>query len=182
VVSLIPWKGLTITRWSGMRDSPAGSCLMLSLFCRHLGGLCSLIQAAYRGSSAANPSQSTEMFDEPPGECRKSAESASKPRLELLPVAALEQIAGALTFGAGKYGDHNWCRGARWGRYYAALLRHLFAWWSGENCDPETGLSHLAHAGACLLFLIEYETRGWGSDDRYRGPDGGTFTKNDGSN
>ena len=120
-------------------------------------------------------------FDEPTGEARKSAESASKPRLELLPSAALEQIAEVLTYGAAKYDANNWCRGARWGRYYAALLRHLFAWWRGEDRDAETGLSHLAHAGCCLLFLMEYQCNGWGSDDRFRGPDGERFRKDDGS-
>jgi hypothetical protein len=120
-------------------------------------------------------------FDEPPGEARKSAESASKPRLDLLPPAAMEAIAKVLTFGAGKYGDNNWARGARWGRYYAALLRHLLAWWRGEELDPETGLSHLAHAGCCLVFLLEYQRNGWGTDDRFRGPDGQGFRKDDGT-
>lgn len=120
-------------------------------------------------------------FDEPDGECRKSAESAGKVRLDLVPTAAVEQIAEALTYGAGKYGDNNWCRGGRWGRYYAALLRHIFAWWRGEDTDPETGLSHLAHAGCCLLFLLEYQRNGWGSDDRFKQPDGGEFKKADGA-
>jgi hypothetical protein len=123
--------------------------------------------------------QQQHSFDEPDGECRKSAESASKPRMELLPVEALHEIAEVLTYGANKYGPNNWCRGARWGRYYAALLRHIFAWWSGEDKDPETGYSHLAHAGCCLLFLITYQAKGWGSDDRYK-PDGQPFIKNDG--
>jgi hypothetical protein len=120
------------------------------------------------------------VFDEPAGECRKSAESALKPRLDLVPTAAIEEIAAVLTFGAGKYGDNNWCRGARWGRYYAALLRHLFAWWRGENLDPETGLSHLAHAGCCLLFLLTYQRENWGTDDRFTGSDGTAFVKDDG--
>jgi hypothetical protein len=139
-------------------------------------------------STTANTSSETVMtdritnpFDEPTGECRKSAESASKPRLELLPSAAIEQIAEVLTYGAAKYDDNNWCRGARWGRYYAALLRHLFAWWRGEDRDPETGMSHLAHAGCCLLFLMEYQRNGWGADDRFRGPDQERFVKHDGA-
>jgi hypothetical protein len=127
------------------------------------------------------PPEHGAVFDEPAGEARKSAESASKPRLELLPGAALEQIAEVLTYGAAKYDANNWCRGARWGRYYAALLRHLFAWWRGEDRDAETGMSHLAHAGCCLLFLMEYQRNDWGSDDRFRGPDGERFRKDDGS-
>jgi hypothetical protein len=42
-------------------------------------------------------------------------------------------------------------------RYFAALMRHLTAWWDGERADPESGLHHLAHAGCCLLFLIWFD-------------------------
>jgi hypothetical protein len=138
-----------------------------------------------RGSGYSEPSSefsyySQGGFDEPNGECRKSGESASKPRLELVPWTAVSEIAEVLTFGADKYGANNWCRGARWGRYFAALCRHIFAWWRGENLDPETGKSHLAHAGCCLLFLMEYQRNDWGSDDRFKGPDEAPFQKSDG--
>jgi hypothetical protein len=119
-------------------------------------------------------------FDEPTGEARKSSESASNPPLDLLPLAAMEEIAEVLAFDANKYGAYNWARGARWGRYFAALLRHTWAWWRGEDRDPETGKSHLAHAGACLLFLMEYQRNGWGTDDRFRGADDQQFRKDDG--
>lgn len=118
-------------------------------------------------------------YDVPPGEARKSSESAAKPRLDLVPWPAVEQIAEVLTYGAAKYDDNNWARGARWGRYFAALCRQLFAWWGGENLDPESGLSHLAHAGCCLLFLMSYQRNGWGTDDRFTGPDQHAFVKGD---
>jgi len=121
------------------------------------------------------------LFDEPEGECRKSAESATKPRLELVPYECVEEIAEVLTFGAAKYEANNWARGARWGRYFAALLRHAFAWWRGEDRDPETGFSHLAHAGCCLFFLMAYQRHGWGKDDRFLSPDNKPFTKHDGA-
>lgn len=133
----------------------------------------------FEPSPAENPEE--QMFDEPEGECRKSAESATKPRLELVPFEAVEEIADVLTFGAQKYGANNWRRGARWGRYFAALLRHLFAWWRGEDLDKETGLSHLAHAGCCLFFLMTFTRNGWGSDDRPVGPEPGEFQKHDGA-
>ena len=104
-----------------------------------------------------------------------------KIRVDLLPTMPLLEIAEVLTYGAKKYGDNNWCRGARWGRYYAALLRHLFAWWQGKDRDEETGYSHLAHAGCCLLFLMAYQVEGWGEDDRLRGSDGEVFVKSDGA-
>jgi len=65
-----------------------------------------------------------------------------------------------------KTGERNWEHGMKWGRPFAALMRHMWAWWGGEGKDPETGMSHLWHACACLAFLIAYEARGTGSDDR----------------
>lgn len=106
--------------------------------------------------------------------------STGKTRFDLVPFSAVGEIADVLEFGAQKYSANNWCRGTEWSRYYAALCRHVFAWWQGEDLDPETGLSHLAHAGCCLLFLMEYQRNAWGTDDRFKGPDGETFVKHDG--
>lgn len=89
-----------------------------------------------------------------------------KVRLDLLPPELVEGVGAVLTFGAHKYGARNWEKGMRWGRPFAALLRHLWAWWRGEEKDPETGMSHLWHAGCCLAFLIAYEQRQIGDDDR----------------
>lgn len=103
-----------------------------------------------------------------------------KTRYDLVPFGAVGAIADVLAYGAEKYGAHNWTRGAAWSRYFAALCRHLFAWWRGELADPDTGHSHLAHAGCCLLFLLEYQLQGWGEDDRFRQPDSEPFHKDDG--
>lgn len=91
-----------------------------------------------------------------------------KVRMELLSVCALQEIAKVLTVGAQKYTSHNWRQGFAWSRLHGALLRHVTAHMSGEDRDPETGYSHLAHAGCCLMFLLEHEIRGLGTDDRYR--------------
>ena len=89
-----------------------------------------------------------------------------KRRLELVPWDAINEITKVLEFGANKYSDNNWCRGAAWSRYWSACMRHLTAWWMGESNDAETGYSHLAHAGCCIVFLIAYEKRGIGDDNR----------------
>lgn len=89
-----------------------------------------------------------------------------KRRLDLLPVGPLLDIADVLTFGANKYADRNWERGFPFSRPYAAALRHMLAWWSGETNDPETGLNHLAHAATNIMFLLEYAHTGAGEDDR----------------
>ena len=90
----------------------------------------------------------------------------TKTRYDLLPPELLEETAKVLTFGAQKYSAHNWAQGASWSRYFSAMMRHMWAWWKGEDNDPETGFSHLAHAACCLSFLIAYQRRGLGEDDR----------------
>ena len=90
-----------------------------------------------------------------------------KIRLDLMPPELLTAVGSVLTFGAKKYSDRNWEKGMKWGRVYAALQRHLLAWHSGEEKDPESGMSHLWHAGCCVAFLITYEQRGIGEDDRF---------------
>lgn len=93
-------------------------------------------------------------------------DDSGKPRYDLLPPELLDGVARVLTFGADKYGERNWEKGMRWGRPFAALMRHMWAWWRGEACDPETGMSHLWHAGCCVAFLMTYEQRRIGTDDR----------------
>lgn len=93
---------------------------------------------------------------------------AGKIPLNLLPTPAIEEIAKVLEFGAKKYDAYNWAKGMAWSRLIASALRHLFAWSRGEDKDPETGLSHLAHVGCCVLFLLQYELSSLGTDDRYK--------------
>lgn len=91
-----------------------------------------------------------------------------KPPMSLLPSAALKEIAKVLDFGATKYSAHNWRKGLKWSKLYNALLRHIFSHMDGEDLDDETKLSHLAHAGCCILFLLEHELKGLGEDDRFK--------------
>lgn len=85
---------------------------------------------------------------------------------DLIPPELLFSIADILKFGASKYAPRNWEAGMDWSRVFAALQRHMWAWWGGEDLDPETGKSHLWHAGCCIAFLIAYEQRKIGKDDR----------------
>lgn len=94
-----------------------------------------------------------------------------KPRVDLLPTTPLLEIAKVLGFGAKKYDAHNWRGGIEYSRLIGAALRHILAYNDGEDKDPESGLSHLAHAGCCILFLLEQEAKGTGLDDRYK-PEG----------
>lgn len=93
-------------------------------------------------------------------------DDAGKPRMDLIAPEFLVGTAKVLAFGADKYAPRNWEAGMSWGRCFGALMRHMWAWWGGEKCDLETGLSHLYHASCCLMFLAAYEERGIGTDDR----------------
>ena len=90
-----------------------------------------------------------------------------KPELGLVPRSLIWAVGTILTFGAKKYGAHNWRKGLAWSRAYNATLRHLTAFWDGETQDLESGKSHLWHAACELAFLIEFEEKGIGHDDRY---------------
>lgn len=91
-----------------------------------------------------------------------------KPPLGLLDSYALEAIAKVSGFGAKKYGKDNWRGGLEWSRVISAALRHLLAFNSGEDLDKESGLSHLAHAGCCIMFLLWYSKYKQEKDDRYK--------------
>lgn len=94
--------------------------------------------------------------------------SLQKVRLDLLPMIAQVQVARVFTFGAAQYGDQNWREGFSYSRCYGAALRHLAKWNLGEEVDDESGITHLAHAVANLMFLIEYQASGRGTDDRIK--------------
>lgn len=89
-----------------------------------------------------------------------------KPRMDLIAPELIIELGKILEFGARKYEDRNWERGIDWGRYYGALQRHLWAWWSGEENDLETNESHLSHAACCLMFLLASSKRKIGNDTR----------------
>jgi hypothetical protein len=89
-----------------------------------------------------------------------------KPDLSLLPREFLDEVAKAMMYGEKKYGRYNYTGGMAWHRIIAACLRHVTAFASGEDTDRESGVSHLGHAGACVLMLTVYYKRNLGTDTR----------------
>lgn len=76
----------------------------------------------------------------------------------LVPFQAMDEIVKVLMFGAQKYDRDNWRYvDNAMQRYAAAAFRHLTAHVKGERVDPETGISHLAHVGCCVLFMLALE-------------------------
>jgi hypothetical protein len=93
---------------------------------------------------------------------------SDKPPMNLLSREALEQTAMVMAFGKEKYAAHNWRGGFAWSRPLSAAMRHLMAFNDGEDKDPESGLSHLAHAACCIMFLLEFEKTHKHLDDRFK--------------
>jgi len=94
-----------------------------------------------------------------------------KLRWDLVPLPGMEEVVRVLTDGAERYGDNNWFRGEglEYSRLFAAVQRHLAAWWQGEDNSPDHGFHHLAHAASSLLTLVTYHKLDYqGVDDRPR--------------
>lgn len=96
----------------------------------------------------------------------------NKSPLALIPSQPLNEVADVLGFGASKYGPNNWRsdgENTEWSRTYSSILRHLNAFWDGEDLDPESGHKHLAHACTQLFILIQHINDGHHKmDDRYK--------------
>lgn len=88
----------------------------------------------------------------------------------LIPWEAMDEVARVYDAGAKKYSSHNWRKGYEWSKSFSAACRHLFAFWRGEDRDPELGTLHLAMAVFHLLGLITFSLnreRYGRFDDRY---------------
>ena len=83
---------------------------------------------------------------------------ANKPRLTLVPMQILYDIAAIREYGIAKYGDtESWRRVEPW-RYRDALARHIIEYIRDpDSRDSESGLPHLHHAACNLAFLAELE-------------------------
>lgn len=93
-----------------------------------------------------------------------------KAPLDLIPVEPLYRVAEVFGFGAQKYKRENWRAGnpPEWGRIYASIQRHLTSFWAGEDIDPESGLSHLAHAATQVLMMLYYFQFHQDRDNRFK--------------
>ena len=87
--------------------------------------------------------------------------------LHLFPPVAMELIALVMKNGAEKYGPYNWrLTKVKSSTYYAAMLRHLTAYFEGQDIDPESGKPHLAHVAASVCILLDADSKGCLIDDR----------------
>lgn len=85
----------------------------------------------------------------------------------LCPTTFVAGISMSMLEGCLKYGRSNFrAVGVKASIYYDACLRHLIAWFEGEDIDPESGIHHLYKAGACLAVIADAMETGKLNDDR----------------
>jgi hypothetical protein len=86
----------------------------------------------------------------------KAIYGRAKPSLSLIPSGAEIPISRVLELGASKYGPFNWRKDpVEAETYISAARRHMASWYDGEEYDLESAESHLAHAAACLMILLD---------------------------
>lgn len=79
----------------------------------------------------------------------------------------MAEIGVAMLEGACKYGRHNFREvGVRGSVYYDAAMRHLMAWWEGEDIDPDSGMNHIIKVMSCLSVLRDSMIQENWVDDR----------------
>ena len=88
-----------------------------------------------------------------------------KPKFSTVPKGALLETAKVFTYGANKYGKHNYSGKMVGSRYIDAAQRHILAYEMGEDID-ESGHPHLAHAIASLMMALDGILIGQVDDDR----------------
>lgn len=97
----------------------------------------------------------------------KEALGIAKVPMHCVPSAPLLEVALAMMEGGRKYGTHNYREmGVRVSTYYDAVMRHIIAWWEGEDIDPDSGVHHVVKAIACLFVLRDSMCMGNCKDDR----------------
>lgn len=89
------------------------------------------------------------------------------PLFSVVPPSSLIAEGIVMRHGAEKYGPYNWReKSVQISIYIDAAMRHISAYWDGEDIDKDSGISHLFHAKAGLGVLIDAIESGKVIDNR----------------
>ncbi len=120
-------------------------------------------------------------WPEPFGVNPKHNAGIKKASLSCVPAPVLMEVGIGMQEGAAKYGRHNYrAVGILASVYYDATMRHVMAWWEGEDIDSdsctfdeqtgepiqESGLSHITKAICSLVVLRDAMIQNKVTDDR----------------
>lgn len=97
----------------------------------------------------------------------KDLVGSTKVSMSKFPAVAIVHGAHAMMDGAMKYGAYNWrAKQVQADIYVDAALRHLAAWFEGEELAQDSGVHHLGHAIACCAILLDAQETGNLIDNR----------------
>jgi len=99
----------------------------------------------------------------------KDAVGSGKVPFSTVSAQVMAEVGLAMLEGARKYGRHNYrVAGVRASVYYDGTMRHLTAWWEGQDMDPDTDdqVSHITKAIASLTVLRDAMLNDMWTDDR----------------
>ena len=86
---------------------------------------------------------------------------AGKPRVSLVPMEIVRNIAAVREYGVAKYGERESWREVSAERYVDALGRHALSFLEDpQGLDAESGLPHLWHLACNAAFLCELSKEG----------------------
>jgi len=110
----------------------------------------------------------------PSGEVRLTSatggqKGSKEARFDLIPAGPLTTLARLYGRGAQKYDDDNWRKGYDWRLSFAAMQRHAWQFWGGQDNDEETALPHLASVAWHAFTLLEFMQVHPQYDSRYAG-------------
>lgn len=113
--------------------------------------------------------------ESPTDEKRITSATGGQKGRKPLEVGAIDPLARAelgkvAAFGSAKYDRGNYLKGYDWSLSVDAAHRHMLAFESGEDRDPESGLLHAAHAAWHNLAQCSFVLREIGTDDRTVAP------------
>lgn len=84
----------------------------------------------------------------------KDSVGCTKPPLHCIPAHVLFEVGMGMFEGGWKYREANYrVIGVRASIYYDAAMRHLMAWWEGEDIDPASKIHHISKVMSCLAVL-----------------------------
>ena len=141
-------------------SNPCSDCLAIGG--RHYWKINPVADDALEAAPAlAVPSSGTKLTNP------KDVVGIRKAPLSTVPANVLVEIGVAMLEGSLKYGRHNYrTAGVRTSVYYDGTMRHLMAWWEGEDLDPDSGVSHVTKAIASVVVLRDAMLQGMATDDR----------------
>lgn len=85
----------------------------------------------------------------------KDTVGCNKVSMSFVPATVMAETALGMMEGGLKYGRHNYrAVGVRASIYYDATLRHLMAWWEGEDNDPDPNSANISHITKAICSLV----------------------------